>query len=89
MGETMQQKVGGERFNTRSTFKTSKNNGCNIRLRAVETLETCFCCSGGHGVGGVAAMEWGERGTAAAAEKKRANGGGAVEAPAAAMRNEE
>jgi hypothetical protein len=34
-------------------------------------------------------MEWGERVTAAAVEKKRANGGGAVEAPASAMQNEE
>ena len=33
-------------------------------------------------------MEWRERGVAAAAEKKRANGGGAREALAAAMRNE-
>jgi hypothetical protein len=37
--------------------------------------------SGRHGVG--------ERVTAAAVEKKRANGGGAVEAPASAMQNEE
>jgi len=29
-----------ERCNTRSTFETSKYNGCNIRLKAVETLET-------------------------------------------------
>jgi hypothetical protein len=42
-----------------------------------------------HGVGGAAVMEWGERVTAAVAEKKRANGGGAVEAPASVMRNEE
>jgi hypothetical protein len=31
-----------ERCNTQSTFETSKNNGCNIRLKVVETLETCF-----------------------------------------------
>ena len=34
-------------------------------------------------------MEWRERGVAAAAEKKRANGGGAVETPATTMRNKE
>jgi hypothetical protein len=28
--------------NIRSTFETSKYNGCNIRLKAIETLETCF-----------------------------------------------
>jgi hypothetical protein len=39
-GEIMQQKV-GERCNTRSTFETSKYNGCNICLKAIETLETC------------------------------------------------
>jgi hypothetical protein len=36
----MQQKVGGERCNTRSIFETSKNNGCNIRLKTVETFKT-------------------------------------------------
>jgi hypothetical protein len=41
-GETIQQKVGEERCNFRSTFKTSKYNSCNIFLKAVETLETCF-----------------------------------------------
>ena len=34
-------------------------------------------------------MEWGERLIAATAEKKRANGGGTVEAPVAVMRKEE
>jgi hypothetical protein len=33
---------GKERCNTRSTFETSKYNSCNIHLKAVETLETCF-----------------------------------------------
>jgi hypothetical protein len=35
---------GGRRrdANTRSTFETSKYNGCNIRLKVVETLETCL-----------------------------------------------
>jgi hypothetical protein len=42
LGEMIQQNVGGERCNTRSTFETSKYNGCNIRLKAVETLETCL-----------------------------------------------
>jgi hypothetical protein len=46
-------------------------------------------CSSRHGVGGAATMEWGERVTAVMAEKKRANSGGALEAPATAMRNEE
>jgi hypothetical protein len=41
-GEMMQQNVGGERYNTRSTFKTSKYNGYNIRLNAVKTPETCL-----------------------------------------------
>jgi len=41
-------------------------------------------CSSHHGVGGAAAMEWGERAVATAAEKKRAKGGGAVEASAVA-----
>jgi hypothetical protein len=27
------------RHNTRSAFETSKNNSCNLRLKAVETLE--------------------------------------------------
>jgi hypothetical protein len=44
-GETMQQNVGEERCNTRSTFETSKYNSCNIRLNMLlkplkETYET-------------------------------------------------
>jgi hypothetical protein len=34
----MQQTVGEERCNTRSTFEIYKYNGCNIRLKAVKTL---------------------------------------------------
>jgi hypothetical protein len=30
---------GEERYNTRSTFKTSKYNSCNIRLKVLETLK--------------------------------------------------
>jgi hypothetical protein len=41
-------------------------------------------CSSHHGVGAAATMECGERDKAAAAEKKRANDGGAVEAPTTA-----
>jgi hypothetical protein len=35
----MQQKVGEERCNTRSTFETSIYNSCNINLKADETLK--------------------------------------------------
>jgi hypothetical protein len=35
-------KGGKERCNTRFAFETSKYNSCNIRLKAVEILETCF-----------------------------------------------
>jgi hypothetical protein len=33
---------GEERCDTRSTFEASKYNSCNIRLKVVKTLETCF-----------------------------------------------
>jgi hypothetical protein len=33
---------GEEKYNTWSTFETFKYNSCYIRLKAVETLETCF-----------------------------------------------
>jgi hypothetical protein len=35
-------KGGKERCKTRSAFETSKYNNCNICLKAVETLQTCF-----------------------------------------------
>jgi hypothetical protein len=41
-GETMQQKMEGGEMQHPIYFETSKYNSCNIRLKAVETLETCF-----------------------------------------------